>query len=302
MVPVSTLQALEAVSMATGIALPPLLRHLVANDATVYGPDWASTWRERCLSGTPPPLVSCYEVEWLDAAGIHTAATEWLSPAFQQGQRFVPFADNGSGDTWCLVPLAGTPEPGVALVQHDSDASEVAYGSLADFACAQLLLALADLSHWVEDGEGFSAEEACQVVRTDVARVAAGLDAATGRWLCALSQAQPEWREVCPGPRARPRTVLSLLPDAALQEALGRFSPPAVPALSITARWECAPAIERSAALLAAQAPPDWRVLAREPGSKLAALRAHQQVHGSTLQQAKAAVDDFLRNSTGPNP
>lgn len=297
----SVLQALEAVSADTGLALPPLLRTLVANDATVYGPDWARTWRERCLGHAPPPLISCYEVEWLDAAGIHATAAEWLNPAFQHGQRFVPFAENGSGDAWCLVPLAGTPEPGVALVAHDSDESEVVYRSLADFACAQLLQALADLSHWVRD-ERFSAEEACQVVRTDVAQVAAGLDAATGRWLCALSQVQPQWREVCRGPRARPRTVLSLLPDAALQDALTRFPPPDAPALAITARWQCAPAIEHRAALLAAQAPADWRALARDPGRKLAALRAHQQEHGSTLQQAKAAVDDFIHQNPAPTP
>lgn len=297
----SVLQALEAVSADTGLALPPLLRHLVANDATVYGPDWARTWRERCLGHAPPPLISCYEVEWLDAAGIHTTAAEWLNPAFQQGQRFVPFAENGAGDAWCLVPLAGTPEPGVALVAHDSEESEMAYRSLADFACAQLLQAMADLSHWVQD-ERLSVDEACQVVRTDVAQVAACLDAATGRWLCALSQVQPQWREVCHGPRARPRTVLSLLPDTALQDALTRFPPPDAPALAITAPWECAPAITRSAALLAANAPPDWRTLARDPGRKLAALRAHQQEHGSTLQQAKAAVDDFIHQNPDPTP
>ncbi|MDZ7867072.1 SMI1/KNR4 family protein [Acidovorax sp.] len=293
------LQALDALAADTGIALPPLLRHLVAGGATAYGPDWAATWRERCLSA-PPPLISCGDFEWLDAQGVRTTAEEWLNPAYQNGQRLVPFAETGAGDAWCLLPLEGSPEPGVALVRHDSGASEVGYRSFQDFACVQLLRALADLSDWTGE-DGFTTAQACQVVRNDVDQVAAGMHAATGAWLRALSRAQPLLREVRDGPRCPPRTVPSLVSQSALLEALERFSPPDV-ALAITARWECAPAMARSTALLAAKAPPDWRALARNPGSKLAALRAHQQAHGSTLQQAKAAVDDFIQNSTGQNP
>lgn len=300
MVPVSALlQALDALAADTGIALPPLLRHLVAGDATVYGPNWAATWRERCLSA-PPPLISCSDFEWLDGQRVCTTAGEWLNPAYQNAQRFVPFAESGAGDAWCLVPLEGAPEPGVALVLHDSDASEVGYRSFQNFACVQLLQALADLSDWT--GDGFTAEQACQVVRTDVDQVAAGMDAATGNWLRSLSRAQPRLHEVCDGPRMPARSVLSLVSQEALQHALDRFVRPDVAPLAITARWDCAPAIERSAALRASKAPPDWRALAREPGSKLAALRAHRQTHGSSLQQAKAAVDDFIQNSTGQNP
>ncbi|MES2610009.1 MAG: SMI1/KNR4 family protein [Pseudomonadota bacterium] len=294
------LQTLDALAADAGIALPPLLRHLVAADATVYGPDWASTWRERCL-GAPPPLISCSDFEWLDAQGVRTTAGEWLNPAFQNGQRFVPFAESGAGDAWCLVALEGAPEPGVALVLHDNDASEVGYRSFQDFACVQLLHALADLSDWTGE-DGFSAEQACQVVSTDVDQVAAGMDAATGSWLRSLSHAQPLLRDVRDGPRAQARNVLSLLSQEALQQALCRFVRPDVAPLAITARWECAPAIERSAALLAAKEPPDWRALARGAGSKLAALRAHQQTHGSSPQQAKAAVDDFLENLPGNAP
>lgn len=296
----SVLQALEAVSADTGIALPPLLRHLVAGGATVYGPDWATTWRDRCLSA-PPPLISCSDFEWLDAPGVRTTAGEWLNPAYQNGQRLLPFAETGAGDAWCLVPIDGALQPGVALVRHDSGVSEVGYRSFQDFACVQLLQALADLSDWTGE-DGFSAEQACQVVRSDVDQVAAGMDATTGAWLRALSRAQPLLREVRDGPRSPPRTVLSLVSQSALYEALGRFCPPDVPALPITARWECAPAMARSKALLAAKAPPDWRALARKPGGKLAALRAHQQAHGSTLQQAKAAVDDFINQNPAPTP
>ncbi len=300
MVPVSVLQALDALAADTGIALPPLLRHLVAGDATAYGPDWASTWRERCLS-TPPPLISCSDFEWLDGQGVRTTAGEWLNPAFQNGQRLVPFAETGAGDAWCLVPLEGALEPGVALVLHDSDASEVGYRSFQDFACVQLLQALADLSDWTGE-DSFTAEQACQVVRTDVDQVAAGMDAATGNWLRSLSRAQPRLSEVRDGPRMPARSVLSLVSQEALQHALGRFVRPDFPPLAITARWECAPAIERSAALLTAKEPPDWRALARGAGSKLAALRAYQQTHGSSLQQAKAAVDDFIQSNPGHSP
>lgn len=294
------LQALDTLAADVGLALPPLLRHLVAGDATVYGPDWASTWRERCLSA-PPPLISCSDFEWLDGQGVRTTAEEWLNPAFQNGQRFVPFAETGAGDAWCLVPLEGAREPGVALVLHDSDASEVGYRSFQDFACVQLLQALADLSDWIGEN-GFTTWQACQVVRADVDQVAAGMDTAAGSWLHSLSQSQPLLREVRDGPRSPPRSVLSLVPQDALQEALGRFTRPGAPPLAITARWNCAPAIARSGALLAAKAPPDWRTLARDPGSKLAALRAYQQTHGSSLQQAKAAVDDFLQNDPGRSP
>jgi len=196
------------------------------------------------------------------------------------------------------VPLEGALEPGVALVRHDSSAGEVEYRSFQDFACVQLLQALADLSDWTGE-DGFTADQACQVVRADVDRVVGAMDAATGNWLRSLSQAEPLLREVRDGPRAPPRSVLSLVSQDALQQALRRFARPDVPTLAITARWECAPAIERTTAFLAAQAPPDWRALARNPGSKLAALRAHQQTHGSSLQQAKAAVDDFLQSDLG---
>ncbi len=290
----SVLEALDALAADTGMPLPPLLRHLVAQDATVYGPDWSRTWRERCLSA-PPPLISCSDLEWLDAAGVQAVSREWLDPAFQNGQRFVPFAESGAGDAWCLVPLPDSAEPGVALVLHDSDVSEVAYRSFSDFACVQLLQALADLSPWLED-DGFTLEQACRIVRADVDQVASGMDAATGAWLQALSHAAPQAREEQDSPRIRPHSLPSLVSQATLEAALRRFPPPGVPALSIVARWECAPAIDRAAALDAAKAPPDWRVLAREPGSKLAALRAHQQTHGGSLQQAKAAVDNFIHN------
>lgn len=224
------LAGFEALASSTGIALPPLLRRLLATGRTIYGPDWAENWRERCLH-TPPPLICCPDFEWMDADQARTTIEEWLHPDFQAGKRFLPFAESGAGDAWCLVPLDtldtldGAPSAGVALVRHDAASSEIGHASFADFACVQLLHALADISHWLGE-DGLSEQEAWAMVRADVSQVAQGLDAETGAWLQALCGATsvPSWISV-----------------PQLEAGLSLFAPPLAPPLPIVARWNCEP-------------------------------------------------------------
>lgn len=221
------LAGFEALASRTGIALPPLLRQLLATGRTMYGPDWAENWRERCLH-TPPPLISCRDFEWMDADQARTTIEEWLHPDFQAGKRFLPFAESGAGDVWCLVPLDaldGAPSAGVALVRHDAASSEIGHASFADFACVQLLHALADISHWLGE-DGLSEQEAWAMVRADVSQVAQGLDAETGAWLQSLCGAAsvPSWISV-----------------PQLEAGLSLFAPPLAPPLAIVARWNCEP-------------------------------------------------------------
>jgi hypothetical protein len=227
------LAGFEALASSTGIALPPLLRQLLATGKTMYGPDWAATWRERCLH-TPPPLISCRDFEWMDADQARTTIEEWLHPDFQAGKRFLPFAESGAGDAWCLVPLDaldGAPSAGVALVRHDAASSEIGHASFADFACVQLLHALADISHWLGE-DGLSEQEAWAMVRADVSQVAQGLDAETGAWLQAFCRVAPA---------SRPGSALSLISAQQLAVGLGKFVRPAAPPLAIVARWNCEP-------------------------------------------------------------
>ncbi|EAA3799408.1 SMI1/KNR4 family protein, partial [Salmonella enterica subsp. enterica] len=50
--PTNALIDFEALAAETGIVLPDLLRSLLATGKTVYGPEWASTWREQALQGS----------------------------------------------------------------------------------------------------------------------------------------------------------------------------------------------------------------------------------------------------------
>lgn len=59
----NALPEFQALAEQTGLPLPPLLAQLLASGQTHYGPDWASTWRERSLQGSPA-FISWDDFEW----------------------------------------------------------------------------------------------------------------------------------------------------------------------------------------------------------------------------------------------
>ncbi|RYF68185.1 MAG: SMI1/KNR4 family protein, partial [Comamonadaceae bacterium] len=242
--------ALDDLATQVGIEVPALLRALVAAGATFYGPDWPGQWRTLCLT-QPPAFISCEDFEWMDAQERADAAGEWLYAAAQGGRRFLPFAQNGAGDAYCLtlgadaLPRAIAP---VALVPHDDDEAVVLHASFDDFATAMLLQSMADLSHQMDE---FSQEEAVTQTRLDVARTSALMPADSAERLQAMAGQAPQQQSVQDGPRARPRDVWALISPQQLAQELERLSTAQAAPLrfSVVPRWELrsAPAQEVNA-------------------------------------------------------
>ncbi|MFG0598739.1 SMI1/KNR4 family protein [Delftia sp. WSY_4] len=280
----------ETLSTQTGIALPPLLKEFLASGKTHYGPDWADTWRQRCLQD-PPLFMSWQDFEWIDAEASREIIEGWLNPSAQNGRRFLPFAQSGAGDAWCLTPL-DTHGVGVALVLHDDEASSVSHACFDDFVCAGFLQAFADLSDQLDE---FSEPEALQLLRADVAQTTRFMTQELGGYLQDFCRRPLEIRPWRDGPRARVRQVASLISQDELAAELDRL--PAVDlSFPVVARWEVCSSDEGSTqpGLVPEPAKIDWRTLAADPLQKMAAIRACQSEHGCSLGQAKAMVDQHL--------
>ena len=280
-------------SIQTGIALPPLLSDLLASGKTVYGPDWAATWRQRCLQD-PPLFMSWQDFEWIDAEASREIIEGWLHPGAQNGRSFLPFAQSGAGDAWCLTPL-DTHGVGVALVLHDDEASSLSHACFDDFVCAGFLQAFADLSDQLDE---FSEPEALQLLRADVAQTTRFMTQELGAYLQDFCRRPLEIRPWRDGPRARVRQVASLISQDELAAELDRL--PAVDlSFPVVARWEVRSVEEGGARPGPAPEPAkiDWRTLAADPLQKMAAIRACQSEHGCSLGQAKAMVDQYIGGS-----
>ncbi|SEJ89303.1 hypothetical protein SAMN05444746_104274 [Variovorax sp. OK212] len=213
----------DDLSRRTGIEIPPLLAQL--------------------LAGGPPALASFSDFEWIDAAEAAGTVDEWLDAKWQDGRRFLPFAQSGAGDAYCLMPLDGTgtgtgggDTVGVAFVWHDAEESRIEHASFSDFVCAKFLQTFADMS-WLEESD-LSEEEMAERVVADVAAVSAFMDAGTAAWLQALSRLPIEQRPYKAGPRARPEPVPSLIPQDRMDEELLRFERPHAEAFPVKPRWE----------------------------------------------------------------
>lgn len=205
----------DDLSARTGIALPALLRQLIAH--------------------APQALGSTYDFEWLSAAQAAGVLDEWLDAKWQGGRRFLPFAQSGGGDAYCLVPLEGG-AVGVAFVWHDAEESRTDHGAFTHFVCAKFLESFADLSY-LEDGDLSEEEMAARLV-DDVASVAAFMDTETAAWLQALSRQPVESRPFRAGPRAKPEQVPSLISQARLDEELARFQRKDAEPFAVKPRWE----------------------------------------------------------------
>jgi len=205
----------DELSHRTGIALPALLRQLI-----------------ECGR---PTLTSFYDFEWIDAKQATEEVDEWLDAKWQSGRRFLPFAQSGGGDAYCLVPLPDG-AVGVALVWHDDEESRADHGTFSDFVCAMFLQTFADLSHL--EAWGLSEPEIAERVIADVATVTAFMDAQTAGWLQRLSRLPIESRPYKAGPRAKPEQVPSLIPQAQLDEELKRFLLQGAEPFAVKPRWE----------------------------------------------------------------
>ncbi|NVE01448.1 SMI1/KNR4 family protein [Massilia sp. BJB1822] len=228
------LSEFEALASQTGISLPPLLKNLLAFGKTAYGSDWSATWRERMLAGGPA-FICWYDFEWLDAADARREVGEWLNPEAQDGKRFLPFAQSGAGDAYCLMPVDEN-SVGVALIFHDRETSRMIHRSFEDFVIAGYLECFANLDHLADDD--FSEDEILQCLKADVHGVTALMTEKQGAYLRSLCEQELAKREFHPGPKARPEHVLSLISQEQLEKELAAVPMPDLAPFSITAAWE----------------------------------------------------------------
>jgi hypothetical protein len=210
------------------IALPDALGRLFADGKTRYGTDtadWQRHWRTYLLAGEPA-LCCVYDYEWLNPERAAAVVDSWLSPAHQDGRKFLPFARSGAGDAYCLTP---TPDGriGVARIWHDKEYSSVDDASFAAFAYRLLVESAWDCEHLL--GEDLSIDEARTCVIADMRSVAPYLPDALGTGLRQLIELalrpanHPD--DIITEPQAE--AALAILPDVEKQP------------FPIRPRWEC---------------------------------------------------------------
>ncbi|WP_051281768.1 SMI1/KNR4 family protein [Azovibrio restrictus] len=288
--PDDTAAEFQLLARESDIPLPDSLQRLLASGKTRYSADWPLSWRERCLH-EPPALISLYDFEWITASGSRQHIEQWLNPEDQQGRRFLPFAESGAGDVYCLTPIDDG-APGVALILHDAEYSRIAYRSFDDFICASFLETFADMSHLVDD---FSEQEALLILRRDVSQLAGVLGETAVKYLQAFVGLPAGLHESSrPGDPAR---VFALISRAQLEAERGHFPSPEIAPFKITARWELRPAVASTTGLPSEKKPADWRDLALDPRQKLAAIQFYRQQHGGSLGEAKAAIERYLADT-----
>ena len=283
------LGAFERLAEEVGVVLPALLRALIASGRTHYGSEWPAHWRERLLQA-PPALASCFDFEWIDIEAAQREVDDWLNPQLQSGRRFLPFAQTGAGDCYCLMPLESG-GCGVALVWHDRDEAVIGYRSFSGFVCVQYLSAFADLGHLLEDG--CSETEALQVLRLDVGLTASMLSVEEQEHLQGFLERPPAQRWVSDGRCTPPRQVLSLISESESADEAARYTLPSAPRFKVVPSWE-RPSIVAAHVAARVPEPLDWRAIASDPARKMQAIRAYQAQTSADLAEAKRVVDAYL--------
>lgn len=218
----------QQLATACDIALPDLLWRLLQDGKTRYGKDrddWQKQWRHYTLSAQP--ALSCvYDFEWIDAQQAGAVIEEWLNPAYQNGRRFLPFAQSGAGDAFCLTPMQDG-RIGVALIWHDRQFSEIEDVSFEAFACRLLVDAVLDIEHLLDDGLDLGESQQCVIANLQLFEryVPEPFSASLKQLSVLISQAQPQ-------PSA-------LLTAAAAKAALAALPEGVAETFSITPAWEC---------------------------------------------------------------
>ena len=218
----------ERLAETAGIALPAELRRLLAEGRTRYGnsrEDWSKGWREYTLSAQP--ALSCaYDFEWIDGQQAGDVIEEWLDPAYQDGRRFLPFAQSGAGDAYCLTPLQDG-QVGVALVWHDRESSEVENLSFAGFAYRLLVESAQDIEHLLDDDWAFDDARHCVIANLQLMEncLPEPFKAGLKQLVAQVQQAHANPHALITAEQAR--VALAVVPE------------PVAERFSVTARWEC---------------------------------------------------------------
>ncbi len=217
------------------LALPDALARLFADGRTRYGrtrEEWRTIWRVRLLTD-PPALASTYDYEWLDETSIFETMDEWLSPQWQGGRRFLPFAQTGAGDIFCLTAIQDA-SPSVACIRHDSGTGETEAASFIDFVYRKLVEALTDYRHLSD--AGFSVEEGSRCLIADIKALAPYLPLKQAEALLGYCNRSPQQSERTEGCKTAFVPSLASKEEASMARLLARDY--LAVSFAITPRWE----------------------------------------------------------------
>jgi hypothetical protein len=282
----------EHLSATTGIPLPSMLQRLIQDGKTRYGEsraEWQENWRDRLLT-TPPALSCAYDFEWIDAQDAQESIDHWLNPTVQMGLTFLPFAQSGAGDCYCLIK---TPElAGVGRVDHDGSEFFISHESFEDFVFYQLLESLADFSHLIN--EDFTEEEAHRCVVADVQSLRLYFSDDRASKLELFSRRPLNYSEVRRPCQKKVERVPHLIGQHELSTEFAVFSKPRGPSFFLKARWEVATPLASTHRPV-----PTWQELALEPLNRQRAIQIYKGENNVGSAEALRAIKVFLQSDLG---
>lgn len=91
-------------------------------------------------------MRSVYDLFWLDANAAEREMDEWLNSDDQRGRVFLPFATNGSGESYCFVQLESG-VTGIAQALHYGQMTRLAHTDVSAWIASRYVSLAADLSH-----------------------------------------------------------------------------------------------------------------------------------------------------------
>lgn len=276
----------QSLAAQLGLSAPEMLVRLIEDGKTRYGSthaEWRSSWRERLLNN-PPALASCYDLEWIDAATSSEEMVAWLNTEVQYGFVFLPFAQNGAGDAYCLVAKAGAVDwLGVTMMEHDGSNFLVTATCFEDFVYTRLLENLADFDHLKSDI--FSVQEAHQAVLADLRTMLPYFPPERAARIQGFAARPLMYSEVLYGKRLE--TVPSVISQLEFETEMAFVKTIASDRFPMRARWEVPGAED-------VLPEPTWQELALQEGERKAAIQLCKSVMKTGTADAMRIVTTFL--------
>ncbi len=224
---------LSTISKRFEIGIPQTLINLLDEGLTHY-PDGYNKNFISVSTTKPIALSSVYDFEWLGEDEATASVSDWLNPRYQNGARFLPFAQSGAGDQYCMVE--SKVGEGCGLIWHDDESSVLNFQTFEDFVCGAILDTMQDLTHLID--KGFSPEEAITFVRLDASQVLSNMPQHYADDFHDLLKRQPVLRPYKPAPKVPERDVLSFISQDEHDSILAKYMQKPPLFLPITAQWE----------------------------------------------------------------
>lgn len=205
----STLTEFQALAQHVGIALPTTLIAIMQADKNSYPPYGVADY-DALYAANPPAFESWLDFEWITPQVAQREIDQWLDAKHQHGNRFLPFAQSGAGDAYCLVQLKNGAQ-GVCMVWHDDATSSLKQATFDDFIIAQYLQTFATLG---DAYYGETPETCASKTLADVNLSAAFLPAQKRDYLLQIIANPPQWLEYKMGPKAAPQQMYAFISQA----------------------------------------------------------------------------------------